>query len=163
MSTETTELRIRRAVETDIDAINKLLYQVHKVHSDLRPDLFRPGSKKYDNDELKTILADSNKPVFVAEKAGNILGYAFCVHQQQIGHKSLTDIKTLYIDDLCVDETARNAHIGRSLYEYVLDYATQNDYYNVTLNVWTGNANAMKFYEKMGLRIQKMGMEKILE
>lgn len=163
MNTKTDEIQIRRAVEADIAAINKLLYQVHRVHSDLRPDLFRAGSKKYDDDELKTILADSKKPVFVAEKAGHILGYAFCVHQQQIGHKSLTDIKTLYIDDLCVDETARNAHIGSSLYKYVLDYAARNNYYNVTLNVWTGNENAMKFYEKMGLSIQKMGMEKILE
>lgn len=89
------------------------------------------------------------------------MGYAFCVHQQHINSQNLTDIKTLYIDDLCVDETARNAHIGSLLYEYVLDYARKNGYYNVTLNVWTGNDNAIKFYEKMGLKIQKMGMEKI--
>lgn len=156
------ELNIRRATESDIDVINKLLYEVHKVHSDVRPDLFKRGAKKYNDDELKAIIADDCRPVFVAQKGENILGYAFCVHQQYINNNNMTDIKTLYIDDLCVDETARNEHIGRALYEYVLGYAKQHGYYNVTLNVWADNANAVKFYEKMGLKIQKIGMEKIL-
>lgn len=156
------KISIRRAIESDIGAINKLLYEVQKVHSDVRPDLFKSGAKKYNDDELKEILADANRPIFVAESAGNISGYAFCVHQQYSNHNSLTDIKTLYIDDLCVDETARNAHIGSQLYEFVLNYARQNGYYNVTLNVWADNVNAMKFYEKLGLSIQKIGMEKIL-
>lgn len=156
------QLGIRRATEADISAINKLLYEVHQVHSDIRPDLFKAGAKKYYDEELKVILADDDRPVFVAEKDGDILGYAFCVHQQHVNHHSLTDIKTLYIDDLCVDEKARNAHVGSLLYEYVLDYAKHNGCYNVTLNVWAGNDNAMKFYERLGLKIQKIGMEKIL-
>lgn len=75
----------------------------------------------------------------------------------------MTDVKTLYIDDLCVDEAVRGMHIGSLLYEYVLDYAGRNGYYNVTLNVWADNINAVKFYEKLGLKIQKIGMEKILQ
>lgn len=75
---------------------------------------------------------------------------------------NLTDIKTLYIDDLCVDENVRGRHIGTALYEYVLSYAKQNGFYNVTLNVWADNPGAVKFYEKIGLRVQKIGMEKIL-
>lgn len=156
------ELIIRRAAESDMDVINKLLYQVLKVHSDARPDLFKAGTKKYKDDELKGIIADDNRPIFVAEKEGEVVGYAFCVHQQYIDNNNMTDIKTLYIDDLCVDETARNAHVGRQLYEYVLDYARRHGYYNVTLNVWADNVNAVKFYEKLGLKVQKIGMEKIL-
>ncbi len=156
------QFHIRRATEDDLSAINKLLYEVQKVHSDVRPDLFREGGKKYEDEELKTIIADNHRPVFVAERDGTVLGYAFCVHQQHCNHRSLTDIKTLYIDDLCVDETARNSHIGSLLYEYVLDYARQNGCYNVTLNVWAGNDNAVKFYEKMGMKVQKTGMEMIL-
>ncbi len=156
------ELSIRRAKESDIPIINKLLYQVLKVHSDARPDLFKPGTKKYTDEELKEILADDKTPVFVAEKDGSVLGYAFCVHQQYINNNNMTDIKTLYIDDLCVDEAARGAHIGKTLYEYVIDYAKKQGYYNVTLNVWADNVNAAKFYEKIGLKVQKIGMETIL-
>lgn len=162
MEVNMNELAIRRACEGDIPTINKLLYEVHKVHSDLRPDLFKPGAKKYTDDELKKILADEQTPVFVALKSEVVLGYAFCIHQQHINDNNLTDIKTLYIDDLCVDEEARGAHIGRALYEYVLDYAKKQGCYNLTLNVWSGNTSAMKFYEKVGLKVQKIGMETIL-
>ncbi len=155
-------LNVRRAMESDMGVINKLLYEVHKVHSDVRPDLFKAGAKKYNDEELRAIIADDDRPIFVAEKDGEVLGYAFCIHQQYVNHNNMTDVKTLYIDDLCVDETARNAHVGRFLYEYVLDYAKKHGYYNVTLNVWADNAGAVKFYEKLGLKIQKIGMEKIL-
>ena len=74
----------------------------------------------------------------------------------------LTDIKTLYIDDLCVDEGERGKHVGSAVYEHVLAYAKSIGCYNVTLNVWTCNKGAMKFYEKMGLVPQKIGLEKIL-
>lgn len=156
------KINIRRAVDGDTDIINKLLFEVHKVHSDIRPDLFKPGMKKYTDDELKEIIGDDGRPIFVAEKNGTVLGYIFCVFQQHINSKSMTDIKTLYIDDLCVDENARNMHIGRLLYEYVVGFAKENGCYNVTLNVWAGNDNALRFYEKLGLKVQKTGMEKIL-
>ena len=155
-------LSIRRACERDMPVINKLLYEVSKVHSDARPDLFKSGTKKYNDGELKNIIANDSTPVFVAETDGRVLGYAFCIHKQFTDDNILTDIKTLYIDDLCVDEAARGKHIGRALYDYVLNYAKRAGCYNVTLNVWADNKSAMRFYEKIGLRVQKMGMEKIL-
>lgn len=156
------DMIIRRAAEADIPVIDKLLYQVHKIHSDIRPDLFNKGTKKYTDEELKSIIADDLTPVFVAEIEGRVLGYAFCIHQQHINDNNLTDIRTLYIDDLCVDEASRGMHVGRALYDHVISYARENGYYNVTLNVWAGNDSAMRFYESVGLKVQKVGMEKIL-
>ncbi len=153
---------IRRAEIKDIPRLADLLDQVLMVHHKGRPDLFKPGCRKYNDAELAGILADESRPVFVAEADGVVLGYAFCVLQQHIGDNVLTDIKTLYIDDLCVDETARGKHIGRSLYEHVLGYAKEIGCYNVTLNVWYENKSALRFYEKCGLTPQKIGMEKIL-
>ena len=156
------DILIRMAAESDIPVIDKLLYQVHKIHSDIRPDLFNKGTKKYTDEELKSIIADDLTPVFVAEIEGRVLGYAFCIHQQHINNNNLTDIRTLYIDDLCVDEASRGMHVGRALYDHVISYARENGYYNVTLNVWAGNDSAMRFYESVGLKVQKVGMEKIL-
>ncbi len=156
------ELTIRRARDSDLPAINKLLYEVHKVHSDARPDLFKAGAKKYTDEELRAIIAEDRTPVFVAEREGRVVGYAFCIHQQYVHHNNMTDIKTLYIDDLCVDEDARGAHIGQALYTYVLSYAKEQGCYNLTLNVWADNKGALAFYEKVGLSVQKIGMEKIL-
>lgn len=36
------ELRIRPAEAKDLPDLDRLLYQVHKIHSDARPDLFKP-------------------------------------------------------------------------------------------------------------------------
>lgn len=156
-------MNIRAANEKDINSINRLLLQVLTVHHNGRPDLFKPNARKYTDAQLKDILNDASKPVFVAaDDNGNVLGYAFCIFQQHINDNILTDIKTLYIDDLCVDESKRGMHIGRQLYEYVLSYAKQNGCYNVTLNVWACNENAVKFYDSCGLKPQKLGMEAIL-
>lgn len=154
-------MQIRRATLTDIDGINKLLYEVHKVHSDKRPDLFKVGSKKYTNEELAKIIVDDNRPIFVYVDNDDILGYTFCVFIKN-NSNSLTDILTLYIDDLCVDENARGKKVGTSLYNYVLQFAKDAGCYNVTLNVWACNNSALKFYEKCGLSVQKIGLEKIL-
>ncbi len=154
---------IRRAKETDIDGINKLLRQVLTVHHNGRPDLFKGGTQKYTNNELIAIINDDTKPIFVGvDENDTVLGYAFCIFQQHTDNNILTDIKTLYIDDLCVDEELRGRHIGKQLYEYVVAFAKANNCYNVTLNVWSLNESAMKFYESCGLRPQKIGMEVIL-
>ena len=154
---------IRRATKNDINGIDKLLLQVLTVHHNGRPDLFKSNARKYNDDELINIINDDTKPVFVAtDEQNNVLGYAFCIFQQHINDNILTDIKTLYIDDLCVDENTRGKHIGKQLYEYVLKFAKQSGCYNVTLNVWACNESAKKFYEKQGLIPQKIGMEKIL-
>jgi len=154
---------IRRAKQEDMSRINKLLNQVLMVHHNGRPDLFKANVKKYTDAELALIIADDSKPIFVAvDEAEEVLGYAFCMFQQHINNNILTDIKTLYIDDLCVDEEKRGMHIGRKLYDFVVDFAKVQGCYNLTLNVWSCNHSAMRFYEKCGLVPQKVGMEKIL-
>lgn len=156
-------MNIRRAVSKDMTGINKLLQEVLMIHHNGRPDLFKANVKKYTDEELRVMIADDKKPIFVAvDEKEEVLGYAFCVFQQHVNNNILTDIKTLYIDDLCVDEKQRGMHIGRQLYEFVLEFAKAQECYNVTLNVWSCNQSAMKFYEKCGLIPQKIGMEKIL-
>ena len=156
-------MEIRRATAADIEGIDKLLHQVNMVHHNGRPDLFKAGGRKYTDEQLLALLADDTRPVFAAvDEAGHVLGYAFCILQQHPDDNILTDIKTLYIDDLCVDENIRGQHIGRRLYEYVKRYAKETGCYNLTLNVWACNESAKKFYERCGLVPQKYGMETIL-
>lgn len=146
-----------------MDRINDLLRQVCLVHHNGRPDLFKYAQKKYTDAQLLELIHDDSRPIFVAvDEKEYVMGYAFCIFQQFLEHNIMTDIKTIYIDDLCVDETLRGKHIGKELYQYVLNFAKENGCYNVTLNVWSCNESAMKFYESCGLKPQKMGMETIL-
>ena len=156
-------MKIRRAEKRDMEGIDNLLNQVLMVHHNGRPDLFKSNTRKYMDEELLGIIEDDSKPVFVGvDEEDKVLGYAFCIFQQHVDNNILTDIKTLYIDDLCVDESLRGQHIGRQLYEYVLKFAKEQGCYNLTLNVWECNSAAKAFYEKCGLKPQKIGMEKIL-
>ena len=152
---------IRRASKEDIQRIIELLHQVNMVHHMLRPDLFKPHTTKYNEQELKSMLSDDTKPIFVYIDE-DVLGYAFCQITEVRGNQLLEDIKTLYIDDICVDEQARGRHVGKALYEYVRNYAKAIGCNNITLNVWEGNEPAWRFYKNMGMQVQKTTMEIIL-
>lgn len=157
------DITVRMAQNKDLEGIKSLLSQVLAVHHNGRPDIFKADCRKYTDDEILAIISDENTPVFIgADENDKVLGYAFCIFQQHADSHILTDIKTLYIDDLCVDENARGQHIGSTLYNAVIDFARKKGCYNVTLNVWSCNPSAARFYEKMGLVPQKIGMEKIL-
>lgn len=153
---------IRRAEKKDIPEIHELLSQVLTVHHNGRPDLFKAGCRKYTDSELALLIDDDIRPIFVADDGSKVLGYAFCIITENKNDNILTDIKTLYIDDLCVDENTRGKRVGSALYEYVKQYAKSIGCYNLTLNVWACNESARRFYEKCGLLPQKYGMETIL-
>ena len=155
-------ISVRRAEVRDIPALMALLIQVNLVHHNGRPDLFKGPTTKYTEAELAAILADPATPVFVGvDDAGRVLGHGFCVLQHS-GGRLMEDHDTLYIDDICVDEAARGLGVGRTLYAHILAHARQKGCYNVTLNVWTCNPGAMQFYEKLGLKPYRVGMEMIL-
>lgn len=154
-------MNIRRADKRDMDKIKDLLNQVLTVHHNGRPDLFKANCRKYTDSELEELIKDDARPIFVADEDG-VLGYAFCVIKETKNNNILTDIKTLYIDDLCVDENIRGKHVGTALYNYVKEYAKEIGCYNVTLNVWSCNESAQNFYERQGLKPQKTTLETIL-
>ncbi len=156
-------MKIRIAKPQDIGRINDLLYQVSSIHAKGRPDIFKTATKKYTEKELVDIMHNDNSPIFVAvDNTDYVLGYAFCVFQITKDSILLKDKKTLYIDDICVDENSRGAHIGKSLYEYVIAFAKEKGFDNITLNVWAFNQSAYKFYEKCGMKPLKITMEKTL-
>ena len=156
-------MNIRRAVAEDLEMVDLLLSQVLEIHASIRPDIFISGTRKYTDEELLELFKDDTRPVFVAEKDGEFLGYCFCEIQERKGVTNMKDMKTLYIDDLCVNESRRGLHVGKALYDYVLSYAKEIGCHNVTLHVWEGNDSARAFYDKMGFGIQKTLMEKIIE
>lgn len=156
-------MEIRFAENQDVAGILALLRQVGRVHHECRPDLFRSNAQKYGASQVIAMLNIPSAPIFVAVEEDKVLGYGFC---QTVCHKNdpvLTDVSSLYIDDLCVDENCRGRGIGKAIYQEILRYAKMRKCYSVTLNVWACNESAMKFYASLGLKPQKIGMETILK
>ena len=152
-------MEIRFAEVRDIPGMIDLLQQVGEVHHRVRPDLFRSGAQKYDEAALEALLKDPARPILAAVEEDRLLGYCFCILEEVKDDPVLCDTKSLYIDDLCVDETIRGKHVGSRLYDHVCAYAKSLGCKSVTLNVWCGNDSAMKFYESRGMRPRKIYME----
>jgi len=155
-------MEIRLANNTDIPGMIELLKQVGEVHHRIRPDLFRDGAQKYSVSDLEELLKDQQRPIFVGVEEGRMLGYCFCILEEVKDNPVLRDVKSLYIDDLCVDEAIRGKHVGSRLYDHVCDYARSIGCRSVTLNVWCGNDSAMAFYQSRGMTPRKIYMETTL-
>ena len=152
-------MEIRLATKNEIPGMIDLLKQVGGVHHQIRPDLFRCGAQKYNEADLEALLQDPDRPIFGAIKNGKLLGYCFCIIEEVKDNPVLCDVKSLYIDDLCVDEGCRGQGIATKLYDHVCAYAKSIGCRSITLNVWCGNDNAMKFYQCRGMKPRKIYME----
>ena len=155
------DAHIRPACPEDVPAVNRLLGEVLAVHHTLRPDLFRPAGKKYTDAELQALFDNPETPVFVYEEGGEVLGYVFCV-MQSFCSGAQEAVKTLYVDDLCVDATARGRGIGTALFEHTRHFARAAGCHNLTLHLWEGNS-AADFYAARGLRPQYTSLELLLD
>ncbi|WP_218654261.1 GNAT family N-acetyltransferase [Streptococcus pluranimalium] len=153
---------IRRAVVADIPKLQNLLSQILSVHHAVRPDIFKANGSKFSDQELEDIMSNDQRPIFIYEDdKGDFLGHLFLIIQETKGLATQPK-KTLFIDDLCVDESARGQKIGEKLYQFAYQKAIEWECYNLTLNVWNANEGAVRFYEHMGMIPQSMRMETIL-
>ncbi len=156
-------IQIRRAVDKDIPRLHELLGQVLQIHAEIRPDIFISGTTKYTDEELREMIRNEEKPIYVAADEQDVcVGYAFCQLRQQPFSNNMVPFQSLFIDDLCVDEKMRGQHVGESLFAFAKEEAKRLGCYEVTLNVWEGNTSAEKFYEKMGMKTKERQMEYIL-
>lgn len=156
-------MEIRFASAQDVAGILALLRQVGRVHYEGRQDLFRSNAQKYGASQVLAMLDSSQTPIFVAVEDDKVLGYGFCKMKPYENDPVICDHLELYIDDLCVDENCRGKGVGTAIYKEILRYARMRGCYNVTLNVWSFNESAMRFYESLGLKPQRVFMETILE
>lgn len=156
-------MTICRAESRHIPGMIALLRQVGSIHAQGRPDLFRAGAQKYNEAELEVILADENRPIFIAEAHGKVQGYCFCVMEEIRGNACVAGRRELYIDDLCVDEGCRGQQVGSALYAHVTEYARHRGCHYITLHVWGFNESAEAFYRKLGMKNRYICMEMPLE
>ena len=156
-------MNIHRAQESDIPELLRLLQQIGQLHQKGRPDIFRKDAQKYDAAQLRQILTDPDRPILVAVEKDAVLGYAFCIRKEIAGHSVLMDDRCLYIDDLCVDAACRGQSIGSQLYLAAQKLAKEMGLRRITLNVWAFNKQALAFYEKCGMTMERIFMEAPVE
>ena len=150
---------IRRATVDDAEGILALLGQVEAIHQKGRPDLFLEHGTKYTAAELFEIMTDAERPIFVAAVGERVVGYIFGIITETRDSTMLVDMKTIHLDDVCVDESCRGMGIGGLLMEYVIAWAKSVGCNRMDLDVWEFNDGARRFYEKYGFVTQKRRMD----
>ena len=153
-------MTVRNAEEKDIDRLLELLTQVQAIHTQGRPDLFEGTHTKYRPDDLRAILRDEGRrSLWRRTRTTWSRATPSASSSSPTGAATSSPRKALYIDDLCVDQARRGEHIGQMLYAHVQEAARAMGCYHITLNVWSLNQTAARFYEKMGLKPLKVTME----
>ncbi len=156
------EIKIRKACESDADALVTLLAQVGRTHSEGRPDIYCSPLSKHTNESAKKLIADRSGGVIVAETNGKVCGELIYKIFERGCDGFLKARKWLYIDDLCVDESARGKGVASALISEAESIARRENCGSVELNCWAFNKTAAKVYEKAGFTPQKTEYEKIL-
>ncbi len=150
---------IRKAIYSDIPKIEELLEDIHDLHFMARPDIFKEGVSKFNEDEIKKLIDNEYTPIYIYEENGKVLAYAFISYMFQC-NKMLEIRKYIFIEDLCVDKNHRSEGIGRALMDYIYNLAKEKEMDYVRLNVWNFNEKALKFYLDNGYSPLETIMEK---
>lgn len=154
-------MEIRKAQEKDIDKLLILLSEVLEIHASIRPDIFISGKTKYTKDMLLKMVYDLNNPIYVVYDK-DVIAYAFCQLKDSPFVTNMYKHKIFFVDDLCVDKKQRGKGIGKLLFTFLKAEAKRRGCYEISLNVWNGNASAIAFYEKIGMQVKEYNMEYIL-
>lgn len=137
----------------DLKRVNELAVQVHEIHVNWNPDLFKSVKEVFNKENFKTRI--ENKELFVAKINNETVGYIL-VNISEKDNPIMRYRKQLSIESICVDEKKRSNGIGTALLEYVKKFGKENGCTDLYLTVNKENENAIKLYEKFGFCVKNI-------
>lgn len=151
---------VRSAVPCDKNGVNALRKQVHMLHCNNRPDMFKCEFDSSLADRFDTFLSDSDYTVLVYEnERKEIAGYAVLKKVRLESSPYAPVRKFLLIEEIGVEEKCRRSGIGSQLVEEAKKFAETNGFNRVQLDVWAFNEKAERFYEKCGFETYRSYLE----
>ena len=154
-------LRIREGNINDYEEIRDLVKEVHLLHVKNRPDIYIDIENTFEKEDFEEILNSNNTKVFIAQDINNeeIVAYSIIQIMNTRNIQILVQSKFIYIDDLCVKANHHKKGIGKTLFNYILNYSKEVKASSIQLNVWEFNEDAIKFYESLGMNTRNRRME----
>lgn len=153
---------IGSAKKEQAEQIARLLGYICEFHAKGRPDIFVPGSAKYDAESVCRLIDDPGVTVLTAAEGSAVLGYLIAKVTFTGTDPHIKRMKTFYVDDLCVSPEHARKGVGTALFNEARRRAKELGCERIDLNVWAFNEDAIRFYEKMGLSVYRMHMEELL-
>lgn len=153
---------IRPLRESDYPAADVLLCELHRLHAEARPDLYRPALHPYSMEEFRRLTADAETLSLAAEAGGRFAGLCIAVLRPSSKSPVMIPERIAYVEDLCVHPDFRRAGVGRLLFDRVEALARERGAKRLELMVWSFNRDAALFYERLGMTPQRSILEKPL-
>lgn len=156
------EIVIRRMTAGDYLAVDAMMRGLHGLHVENRPDIFKPSSHVYGQEEFERMMQDEGVAAYVAEVDKNPAGICIAVIKTSKETQLTVSRPALYLDDFYVLPEYRRRGIGRALIERIEKEGKRLGAERLDLMVWGFNESAQKFYESLGMTRQRMILEKKL-
>ena len=152
----------RAATEADLPAICALGQVVNLLHHQAWPQIFAPASApERDEQHWRQGVASSGSVVFVAERAGTLIGFV-TVSVITESHSLLQPMQYAKVGSICVQEAERGRGVGSNLMERAEEWAAAQGAIDVRLNVWAFNQSALALYKELGYEVRSLFLGKSL-
>lgn len=150
------KINIRKSELDDLEQINKIATQIHELHVNLRPDIYKPCDCLISLERYEELSKDG--AIFVSEVENTIISYAICLIK--IWDNPLTiNKKVLLIDAIGNDSQYIKCGVGKQMMFYIFDYARREKCSKIELQVNAKNKNALDFYEHIGMKEKSRTLE----
>ncbi len=156
---EKARVTVRFAREEDLERVNELRKQVNDVHVAGKPDVFKPGFCEELRNHIHTIWANPNEKIAVAEINGQVCGFAVLNHIVRPENPFMFERDFLDIDEFGVDEGCRRQGAAAAMIRFIREWAKEQGFRRIELNMWEFNRGALAFYEAAGLATYRRYME----
>ena len=154
-----TPVTARFAREADLERVNELRKQVNDLHVAGKPEIFKPGFCDELRDYIHVIREDPRKEIVVAEIEGKVCGFAVLNHINRPENPFMFERDFLDIDEFGVDENSRRQGIASEMIRFIRNWAKEQGFGRLELNMWTFNRGALAFYDAAGFKTYRRYME----
>lgn len=141
----------------DRAAVNNLAREVHAMHVAWRPDIYEMVAQLYPEDRMQAAIRE--RTLYVAKIDGIVVGYT-SIKIRPFDFPGVVKRKILLIDEFSVHEACRGQGIGTEMMADIRALAKAFGCTDIQLNVYPQNDAAVSFYQKCGLMIQSITMQR---
>ena len=142
----------------DYPKVLRLFRQLHKIHSDLRPDFYLASDTPITQERYIEIFEDPENRVIGAMDGEKLVGMCFLFWRER-KNPLCVPRKLAYLDDICVDEDYRKQGIGEMVCQEAFRIAREKKAVGAELSVWDCNQGAVAFYRKLGFTNRTLNLE----
>ena len=150
MTVPTDDVVVRRATQADFAAVVRLRDQLAVESHARRPDIYRQKMLGHTEALFAAQICAPNDPIYVAERAGAVVGYAWATFGEGTGNNGMYPRRFAFVSQLVVSPSAQMQGAARALLAAVETDARADGVEVLQLFVDTTNIGGKAFYDRVG-------------